>query len=633
MPNGSFRWLLNMGVDVDGQRARRAGWDRLSGPTPVNQDLHDQRDRVYNAPETFTREPITMLHAGVSQSLERRLYAATKSRYYMQEGSGWTTIARNMTGSGSLGVPHAAQLGDNIVFTNGVNKPVLHKFGTVSVAEIPHLTDAPIRLTRATLAVSYNGCIFLMDTFENNIRYPSRVRWSGFNAPGVWKSSTATVVDTLAGFQDLPYDEAITCAAELANTLYIFTNRSMYKCLFNGVSFSFERVYSEPRAQATLPAFPNSLVSDGSSLWWVADDGVYQYNIYMASGTRVQWLHGASKRMMDAMDRSCCQSLTAGYNPVSREIWWSYPTADRGCLNSECMVANVDANSVDYVDHGFTSFVNAMPDNRQTLREWMAQWCTNNGSLFAADGTCAFGASVVEDFCETCNTSKQLVAASADDFCLKNLSPTEAGPVYFRLHCTNLDRPSAAVPTVPTSAELQQRGYLSIMRGTFPFGNLEGEKSVRRLLLEAKSTSAMGDPVSGPPLASVMLRIGTSYSALDANPRGNFNAIEMATLPLANPLPPLLHRPDACEVIWRTAGIKRLGCAEGSVTSGQHLATNTRPDLGFDWPLMEVGRFLHYEVSVIGKPLTPGPPLFLATGGNVSFSRIEVQALLKPRQG
>ena len=652
--NGSFRWLLNMGVDTDGRRARRAGWDSLSyGGTPRNTDLHDQRDCLA-PPGVFEPEPIVMLHSAVSQSQERRLYAATKSRYYMQQGTGWKTIGRGFRGTAVAGVPRAAQLGDDIVFTNGVDKPMLHTFGTspqecvnnygtleeikdlgktVDYLNVPIAPNTGIGLTRAKLVVSFNGCIFLMDTFELGKRYASRVRWSGFNAPKIWRSGPST----LAGFQDLPYDEAITCAAELANVLYVFTNRSMYKCLFNGVSFSFERVFSEVRAQSTLPAFPNSLISDGVNLWWVADDGIYQYNIYVASGTRPVWMHNADKRMMDSMNRACCQSVTAGFNPETHEVWWSYPSGG-GCINNECLVANTVANSVDYVDHGFTAFSNIIPDTRQTLGDWLDMYCRpvasvgGNVSNFESLCTNIGAEALIEDFCEACSEAKLFIAASAQDNCLKNLSPViNFGPVYHRSRCINPERIGSVSATTgeyePSAVTYDPYGYISILRGTFPFGNMEGEKVVRRLLLEAKHRPIQGDVYSG--YANIRLRVGTSYSALDPNPTGSISGIGFP--PEVVPNGNLDQAPGSCEVIWRTAGLREIGCSEkGTTTNVQHLAANTVPNLGFEWPLMEVGRFLHYEISVVGKG-PDSPYLFTPTGGAVSFSRIEVQALLKPR--
>lgn len=624
-PN-SFRWLLNMSVTDDGKRARRAGWEKLFyGQSAFsNQDLHDQRDCWAEIAEPdFVREPITMLYEAQSTEQARRLYAATRSRVYLQSGTGWRTIARGYGSVTARSRFKVSQLANTLVFTNGVDRVKMHAFATssdpcgggttlVDIPELVQTTTTPaggeIRLSQATHTISYNGCVFLLDTVEKGVRYPSRVRWSGFNIPTRWLSG----LDTVAGYQDLPYDESIVAVNQVNSNLIIFTDKSIYKSTFDGVRFSFDRLYTEPRTRAKLPAFPNSVVSDGNSLWWWAEDGIYEYNLFISEPTRPEWLHDGTKALFDSVDITCCEQPVGEYRPDTKEIWWSWPEQGHDCLNSRTFIANLKHKTSDYLDHGFTAFLNFRPDTRQTLGEWLAQYCTTDMNQLCE----TLGSRVIDDFCDECSQEKVFLGASSTDLCLKDI-----GNVYLRERCTNptsvgtFDGGGNYIPSAGTYAD---DGYFSIVRGIFPFGNDEVEKVIKGFLLDKKVTPSAGDT------PWLRLRVGTAYGALDPNPQGNLDAFGY----MSDTEVPIGHRVagDVCEVIWRKTSNQVLLCPE-TRTNTSSLAANTRPNLGTEWPLYEEGRFLYYEITIIGLD---GSLIVAPIGGASTYSRIEVRGRLKP---
>ena len=624
LPSGSFRWLLNMWVNLDGKRARRAGWQKLNyGDSFVNQDLHDQRD-CWEALTalTFAPEPVTLLYEATSTDQERRLYAATRSRVYLQSGSAWKIIGRGFGAVSASSRFYVSQLANTLIFTNGVDRPKMHTFGsssdpcsgTDSMFDIPELINAPpgfplsaIGLSRAKLTRSYNGCIFLFDTVENGVRYPSRIRWSGFNQPTKWWAGA----DTVAGFQDLPYDENIAGVAEIASNLIVFTDRSIYKSTFDGTTFTFTRLYNDPRAQSKLLAYPNTLVSDGNSLWWFSYDGIWTFNLYLEQPVRPDWLHVSTKVLFDALDTTCCEPPVGEFNPQTKEIWWSYPEAGQDCSNNRTLVANLKYNTSDYVDYGFSTFSNFRPDTRQSLASWLAEYCAPGGD---ANSLCAvLGARVVDDFCDECTQLRLFLGASLEDTCLKMI-----GTAYIRERCTNYGVEGTFDPdgvyefNVGTYAS---DGYFSILRGSFPFGHMEASKVVKHFLLDTKVLPAVG------PASYLRLRIGTAYQALDPNPSGAPDAFGYAgdaSVPADHCVPG-----DICEVVWRKAGNRLLLCPE-TRTNTSSLLANTRPDKATEWPVVGEGRFLYYELTVVGS--SPVAPI----GGAAAFNRIEVTARLKP---
>lgn len=622
----SFRWLLNMSVTPDNRRARRAGWGKLDFGAAgfLNQDLHDQRDcwAEFMELDSFVREPITLLYPAESTSQERRLYAATRSRIYLQTGNEWRIIARGYGSVNAQSRFQCAQLANTMVFTNGVDPVRKHTFGTASdpcnwvttltsITQLESASPAGVGLTRAKFARSFNGSIFLLNTVEAGVRYPSRIRFSGFNSPDRWLAG----VDTIAGFQDLPYNETITGAIEMFNTLMVFTDKAIYKCVFDGSAYTFERIYAENRGGAGLLAYPNTLVSDGETVWWLGQDAAYKYNIFVSGPVRDDTLHRATKRMFDEIDTGCCDQPVAGFNPVTREIWWSYPVTGSACTNSRTLVYNVASQAADYVDHGFTCFANFVPDTRQTLDQWLDEYC-GDGDL---NSLCAaLGARVVDDFCDECNSRKTFIGASAQDYCIKDI-----GLVFYRERCTNPTEAGTfndAGAYVPSTGEYSEDGYFSIMRGIFPFGNMEKEKVIKNLLLDKQVLPAFGES------CYLRLRVGTGYSALDPNPSANPDAIGYNSD--TNIPADFRVAGDTCEVIWRTTADQDLLCPE-TRTNTSSLLANTRPDIGTEWPVFEEGRFLFWEIAVVGKS---GTNYIEPIGGDARFNRIEVQARLKPAQ-
>lgn len=622
----SFRWLLNMSVTPDNRRARRAGWGKLDFGAAgfLNQDLHDQRDcwAAFMEADSFNREPITLLYPAESTSQERRLYAATRSRIYLQTGNEWRIIARGYGSVNAQSRFQCAQLANTMVFTNGVDPVRKHTFGTASdpcnwvttltsITQLESASPAGVGLTRAQFARSFNGSIFLMNTVEAGVRYPSRIRFSGFNSPDRWLAG----VDTIAGFQDLPYNETITGAIEMFNTLMVFTNKAIYKCVFDGSAYTFERIYAENRGSAGLLAYPNTLVSDGETVWWLGQDAAYKYNIFVSGPVRDENLHRATKQMFDEIDTSCCDQPVAGFNPVTREIWWSYPVSGSSCSNRRTLVYNVASQAADYVDHGFTCFANFVPDTRQTLDQWLDEYC-GDGDL---NSLCAaLGARVVDDFCDECNSRKTYIAASATDYCIKDI-----GTMFYRERCINPTEEGTfndAGAYVPSTGEYSEDGYFSIMRGIFPFGNMDKEKVIKHILLDKQVLPAFGES------CYLKLRIGTGYQALDPNSSANPDAIGYnsdTNIPAA-----FRVAGETCEVIWRTTADQDLLCPE-TRTNTSSLLANTRPDLGTEWPVFEEGRFLFWEITVVGKS---GTNYIEPIGGDARFNRLEVQARLKPAQ-
>lgn len=640
MPPDSLRFKLNMAVDEDGRLTRRPGWARFLdtlNSTYKNEDWHDQGDCFNLSP---TRENVTRLHEHISTAGARRLFLGTMSRVAVldQRNGEWITIGRDFgpTGSDLNTRWKVASNGNDLVFVNGYDKPQIYTAGNLPgtcgenmMSTIDELED-DIKMTRANYVASFRGYTILLGTFEDGTDYPSRVRWCGLNNARKWFATTDPGTgesDTTAGFIDLPYGTRILGAANLLNSLYIFTNQSIWKMTLTGGNpvFKMTEIYTEPTQQDRCLVYPNTLVSTGEDIYYMSREGIYRYNPYMRIPDRVEWIHRGSNQIYDFLDKTCCESPVAGYHAGAKEYWVSFPRSGGGCVNSRTFVVDLKYKTSDVVDHGFTAFGSFRSDNSQTLTEWLAQYC--DGDL---DSICAnIGSKEIADFCAgnadnssgtQCNEEQVFAAVSAEDYCIK-----EIGNVWVRERCSNAATGTGSVDSdddhLPFDGTYVSDGYFSIARGIFPLKKHEKESIIKHFLIEPRPLADEIDPPMG------RLRIGYSYDSVDPNSRGN---------PLA-----IGYREDGefhtslndvftaesgyCEVVWNQQDPKALDCPLDTKDARTQRSENLKAGLGTEWPLWYRDRFLYWEFSVVEKDVVG--QFIEPTGGAFIFSRIEARLM------
>lgn len=620
VPPLSFRMKLNMEVNDDDKLARSTGWEKLLTQTPyVNQDAHDQGDCFDVNP---VRLPITYLYEATSTDGIRRLLRGDRTSVaVLSESTGdWTTVARGFGGSSlnSQIIWKSAQVGNTMVFTNGFDKPQKYTIGAIPAvcgdSSFTEITDLnTLQVDSAGVAASFSGCVFLMDVTQNGTRFPSRVRWSGVNKPTVWVPG----IDTVANYQDLPYGETVLAAVELQQNLVIFTDKSIYRCYISGASFGFTRVYTEPLNRDKCLVYPQTLVSDGNNLWWLGRDGFYRWNIYDSEPEATDWLWRSANLVLQTLDTGCCNGPVGCYYPNRKSILWSWPKIDSGCLNYRTIRANLKIGTCDIIDHGFTAFANFRSDQRQTMYEWLDEFCTSDFI-----GLCAeLGSKTINDFCKDCNNAQIFIGASAADFCIKQF-----GGAYSRDFCLNAATGVGSFGPdgqyVPFVGTYEQEGYFSTWTGMFPLALVDHEKSIKGLLIEPTVQDLLGQDNFW------MCRIGTAYQARDANVPGNYLAFAYDTDGM-DPAYEAEFSTDGgqCEVLWKRLSDKLIKCPDDRTTA-QYAAAAVRPNRSVNWAFLSQGRFLYYQIAVItrnqlGKIVPP-------VGAAFTVSRMTVDARVLP---
>ncbi len=666
MPAAAFRFKANFQVTEATILKRRAGWrklfsDKFPSDTgdecfcPGNLDLHDQLLPLQTFQDTLAdgscsptiqtrqnlREHLTMAFEATTPSGNRKLFAGTQSRIYvLNESSGtWKIIADGFGGNVDPGVParrwEHAQLGNTILFTNDFDKVIFHDIGQPvigcaqsSVAEVSDLDN--ISVTNAKVIVEFNGVIMLMNIVEGGARVASRIRWCGLNQPLRWNSPDP---ETIAGFLDLGFTQQILGALELRGALLVYTDRAIWRIVTTGTSaiFSAVELYAEPENFEGCLAFRHTLISTGDDHYYMGRDGIYRFNNFTTRPIRVEWIHRAAFPIFDhptlKVDMECCDQVVAGFSPLRKEIWISWPQVNSLCVPSNTLVLNIKYNSADLVDHGFTIFTNYRSDPQMSLTEWLVFYCVCTvpqtlkfyekeglpGNLCAipctqlftpqsvytseglisdpsivnfnksqadSDSLCALlGDLRVEDFCDTCDSDQIFIGASAVDKSLK-----EIGENFSRERCINSETGVGEFVAIPGGTGYCSfegsyifDGYISILRGTLQLGSDDFEKRIKRFTVAVTSALEPNPP-------RLKLRIGVSNLALDPNPADPFSINGNVA--------------DECEVAWHQQEYRILECP-AKKTAAEQIAQKLRNVRETQYPLHRKGRFLHYELSIV----------------------------------
>lgn len=678
MPDKSFRLLQNVYFPNENSSRRRPGYSKLSTAAVFhNDDLHDQMLALQNfyqgttgeslvdstvttypnvscvgpiATRAIGRQPVTMLFGAKSSNGTRRLMAGTESRIYVgDEASGtWKIIADGMgqgvqdgTCPGRRFKPTQNQ--DVVIFTNDYDEPVYWLFDQPTfgclmqaVAKIPDMEV--IGLTRAAQCWTWRGVTFFADIELDRVRYPHGIVWSDKDNPLSWDPSKP---ETIAGAKLLNSGEKILGHAEMNNVMLVFTDQRIWQISVVGgsESFHFDERYTPGEHGKGCLVYPNTLVSTGSEVFYGGIDGIYRYDLYSPEPTRPEWIHRGTKVIFSDINARLCENHIAGFwpkNPDTREIYFSWVPADGADgFPEQTLAIDLLRERTSVIDYGMTAMIYYETDNGDSLRQWLIDKCACSaqslqdlgygfikeglprpkppppceeftslytsqtltvGDLTTEDYTKltpdegSFYLSVcderVQDFCDRCAGEKKFIFALTDDWCLKQADQTLAREV-----CAN---PAASGTSDGTgymtkTATYDSFGYKSIWRSCPQhFGSPGKEKEMSFFSVEAAP-----EPQTIP--SELAIRIGMASQPVDPN------------------------RETDGALIWVEEDPKLLESQTESDPAKQ-VEEGTRPDEGFRWPVMAVGRYLYWELSVDG------------TGGDVTLARVEQHVMVTSRR-
>lgn len=554
---GTFSWKQNIEISNDGKFKNARGFTKPYGINPfyqniagvpcqyANWDFHNQA-----VVDIAHREPPTLLFPSTANDGGRRLYMATKTRVLLMDelAGSWSVIGSGFGADENKSLTQvrfkAAQLQNTIVLTNGFDKVQYHTIGSTSVQEITDLDTAGAgggAITKAKVVIQYNGVMMIMNVMESGSPQPSRIWWSDLNLPLSWNEVSDS---SISDFQDLSYGQAILAAVVVQGFLYIFTDKSIWRATFTfdptsgSATLICTEVYTDPKNNNRCIAYPNTLVSDGFSMYYAGTDGIYMYNAYTPSPELFDSAFKSSNFIFDSgnrkIDTASCQSPVMEIWPDSSELYFSWPVVDASLvgggdtcnlpppiaasgLNLYSLVINLKYNTTDYRDFGMTAYCNFKSDPQ----------------LSGGD----------------CNVVKYFFGVSGADYCMKQMGNGYAREFYN-----------------PATDTFSLAGYTPLFRGVFPFGDFALDKEMKSLSLGGAVDSNVGN--------FWVCRIGTSFEQMDPN-----NTLA------------------GCAVIWHPMKPKPMQC-QLTKSPEQYVAANIRPNIPMaQFNFLYRDRFLYYEIS------------------------------------
>lgn len=260
-----------------------------------------------------------------TNSSDPQTFAGTSTKLYKLSGSVWDDVSKAgdySTSSGNFW--RFAAFGERIIATNYTNAVQSYIVGTST--DFADLGGSP---PKARDVAIINEFVVLANTEESGTAYPRRVRWSGINNPTSWTASAATQSD----FQDLLGDGGINQRI-LGFQQYglIFQERAIWRMNYQGspLVFSFEIVEN---ARGTR--FPNSVVADGSAVYYLAQDGFYVFDgaksVPIGEGK-------VDEFVLNDINLSFVERVIAAVDPSRQIICWLYQSVDSGTVPNKLVV-------------------------------------------------------------------------------------------------------------------------------------------------------------------------------------------------------------------------------------------------------------------------------------------------------
>lgn len=676
VPFGGFRRRINWEITDSGKPGRVRGFQKLlADASPYNnQDLHDQlltlqqyyddlatpdsrgpSVTAYPPPadicgttlnvRTTERQPQTMLAELVSADGQRKMMAATQNRISVLEESqgNWKIISDGYGGIPQSGLPERrwkqpAQVGNISILTNGYDPLMYYQFDGITAGcamqAIQPIPDAAvIGLTRAGCVYAWRGVVFLGDVTMNGVRYEDMVYWGDKDAP---LSLDPAAEGTVADFQRLDYGERVMGFVALHNYLLIVTTRSIWQITVSTDTssndapvFSFQQLYSEPEKGQACIVYPNTLASDGDSIYYLGKDGLYRFNLYLSVPEKTPWIHAATSLIFEGIEgivepinESVCEGHIAWYDPRSQSIGVSWVETGQ-TFPRRTLTFQIPDKFAAELDFGVTAACNFTSSPSIAFMDWLMTMCACTAAELATpeilellpapiktggycveptDPACvpplATNAPIYtnhirrvannitpEDYewpeADEGSWCKQFGQLSINDLC--NFCRNQQLFVFAHATdwCLKQMGPEIYVREINTSnlpcGTWEDEGYEDkLIIGPIFLDLPDEEKNIRKLELEF---SAVEQSVP----AEMNVRIGCSANAFDPN----------------------LTSTATCGVVWKTLTPKDLVCPT--------------PNKPLTWTFWFTGRMLYIELSTSG------------IGGGYNLSRIGMEIRALPR--
>ena len=568
LPVGVFAWKEEMEVSSANRLGRRGGFARLSADPA---------------------QPLvpTLLKELSSTDGERRLMSCDISgnvKVLSGGSTNWISIGSGLTTNAEWS---ADFLYNVVVVSDGFGRVKSANLATGGpLTDVADLSGGVYDISAAKVVVQFSGCIMIMNFEEDGQTFGSRIKWSQLNEPTTW----ATGEGLVAGFQDLPYNQSVLAASVVGDRLLIYTDSAIWAARAvagAGSAFQFSQLYSDPVGRTKCLAHPRTLVTFGSSHVYLGDDGVYTFSPYQREPQRLEWLDASARILFDPssdyrISKEYCD-VVAGVNQSStkQEIWISWtPKTTTDETAPRTLIADARFKTCDFSRRGWSSFATHSRTSGTTLDQWFKSYgLDSNDSTNWSCPSSLIGKSMIDE-CSQCDSTTLFFGALETDGEVKYIGFDGDGD---RINDQSYIKEGAPVGF----------RYHSILRGVVPAGNEDHDKVLRKLTVDVITGADQYNDA-----ARIKLRTAVSQQAELPNSDGDHRYYYLP---------------------WVEHDLKPLGPVQSPsydtvINAGQMRTTPV------EWNLFERGRFIYWELSVVG--VTDGP---FSLDDEVGFTRLDME--------
>lgn len=354
--------------------------------SPISQDLDAN---ALGAISYKDKEGVVFTFAGDST----KLYKLTNTDFdNVSKAGDYSTLTE--------GVWSFSKFGTNVIATNYLNNPQV--FNTATSTLFADLAGTPPRAKYSAVVGEFVVLANLVDgTFGTA---SNALRWSGIGDVTTWTPSAATQSDG----QLLENGEGGAIQGIVGNSNYgiIIQERAIQRMNYIGspAIFSFEVL--ETNRGTSLP---NSIVGVGRSVFYIADDGFYQFNGVSSVNIGKDKVN---QYFWDNFDTNYSNTLSTAIDPLNTVIGWSWADvyATSGFPNN-ILIYNWQSGKFTLIKDSVTSLFSAM-SNGLTLDQLDSISTDLDALVFSLDSSVYKGGQLLFG---GFNTSNQLGYFSGDN--------------------------------------------------------------------------------------------------------------------------------------------------------------------------------------------------------------------------
>lgn len=247
------------------------------------------------------------------------IFAGTKTKLYVLDGTSWNDVTRLSGGDYTMGDDNFWQFlnfGNLVIATNYTDDIQVYEVGVSTNFE--QLSATAPRCRNFYIQDNFLMCL---DTSDGDGDIGFRVRWSPLGDPqGDW---TDDPTGTQADYQDIyGGDYANAFGAALQGFGVIVQGKNLIRVDYVGGDkiFSFTKIDT---GRGSI--LPRSCISNGRSVFFLSEDDFYEYtgNELIALGHMK-----VAKTFYQMFDETYDYNLNTAIDPLRKNVLWAFPTED-----------------------------------------------------------------------------------------------------------------------------------------------------------------------------------------------------------------------------------------------------------------------------------------------------------------